>query len=155
MSVAERFVEQMAGALTEAGLPRVASLVFSALLVDDDGRMTSPELSTALAVSPASVSGAVKYLIGVGMVRRERERGSRRDVYVVDDDAWHGSMTRVHQLYAPMLAALGKGLSDLPDGAPARHRIALSRDFLLFVTEEMATLARRWDERRAGGSASL
>jgi len=142
-------VERMAGALTEAGLPRVASLVFAALLVDDDGRMTSTELSRGLAVSPASVSGAVTYLIGVGMVRRERERGSRRDVYVVDDDAWHGTMTRVHQLYAPMLAALDRGLSELPEDAPARHRMALSRDFLLFVVDEMAALVRRWDERRA------
>lgn len=151
MSAAERFVEQMAGALTEAGMPRVASLVFSALLIDDDGRMTSTELSGVLAVSPASVSGAVKYLVGVGMVRRERERGSRRDVYVVDDDAWHGTMTRVRQLYAPMLAALGRGLSELPAEAPARHRITLSRDFLLFVIDELDTLVRRWDERRAGG----
>ncbi len=151
MPATERFVEEMAGALTEAGLPRVASLVFSALLADDDGRMTSAELSGTLGVSPASVSGAVTYLIGVGMVRRERERGSRRDVYVVDDDAWHGTMTRVHRLYAPMLMALDRCLADLPEDAPARHRMALSRDFLLFVVDEMAALVRRWDERRDAG----
>ena len=52
------------------------ALVFSALLVDDDGRMTSTELTSSLEVSPASVSGAVKYLAQVGMLRRERERGS-------------------------------------------------------------------------------
>ena len=40
------------------------------------------------------------------MLRRERERGSRRDVYVVDDDAWHEAMMREDQAYRPMLAAL-------------------------------------------------
>ena len=91
---AAEFVDRMGGALTQAGLPRLPSLVFSALLVDDDGKMTSAELSAALEVSPASISGAIRYLVQVGMVRRERERGSRRDLYVVDDDAWHGTMMR-------------------------------------------------------------
>ena len=115
------FVERMGGALTQAGLPRLPSLVFSALLVDDDGRMTSAELARTLEVSPASVSGAVNYLAQLGMLRRERERGSRRDVYVVDDDAWHGALMRRDQLYAPMVAALTAGMRDLRDDSPAHH----------------------------------
>src|SRR4051812_48580083 len=109
------FVERFGGALTQAGLPRVPSLVFAALLVDDDGRMTSAELATTLEVSPASVSGAVNYLAQLGMLRRERERGSRRDAYVVDDDAWHGALMRRDQLYAPMISALTAGLRALGD----------------------------------------
>ncbi len=57
-SEAAEFVDRMGGALTQAGLPRLPSLVFSALLVDDDGKMTSAELSSALEVSPASISGS-------------------------------------------------------------------------------------------------
>ena len=49
----ERFVERMGGALTDAGLPRLPSRVFAALLVDDDGRMTAAELGEAIGVSPA------------------------------------------------------------------------------------------------------
>ena len=91
-------VERIGGALTQAGLARLPSRVFAALLVDDDGRMTSVELAEALDVSAAGVSGAVGYLEQLGMLRRERERGSRRDVYVVDDDAWHDAMMRHDQL---------------------------------------------------------
>ena len=40
----DRFVDEMATALNQAGLPRLPSRVFSALLADDDGRMTSAEL---------------------------------------------------------------------------------------------------------------
>ena len=146
---AHAFVERMGGALTQAGLPRLPSLVFSALLVDDDGRMTSAELADALEVSPASVSGAVNYLAQLGMLRRERERGSRRDVYVVDDDAWHGALMRRDQLYAPMVAVAAAALRSLGDDSPAHERLLLTREFLSFVDDEMAGLAEKWEKRRA------
>ena len=149
MSVgAAEFVDRMGGALTQAGLPRLPSLVFSALLVDDDGKMTSAELSRALEVSPASISGAIRYLVQVGMVRRERERGSRRDLYVVDDDAWHGMMVRRDRLYAPLIRALDTALDDHAPADPAYHRIRLSAEFLRYVDEEMGKLAEGWAARK-------
>ena len=144
----DRFVERMGGALTDAGLPRLPSRVFAALLVDDDGRMTAAELGDALGISPAAVSGAVNYLARIGMLRRERERGSRRDVYVVDDDAWHGAMMREDQAYTPMLAALGAAIESLGSTDPAYRRLVVTREFLAFVSEEMRGLAGRWEERR-------
>jgi len=143
-----RFVERMAGALTDAGLPRLPSRVFAALLVDDDGRMTAAELAEALGVSPAGISGAVNYLSRVGMLRRERERGSRRDVYVVDDDAWHEAIMREDQAYRPMLAALDSAVETVGDSDPAYRRLCVTREFLRFVSEEMRDIAGRWEERR-------
>ena len=35
------YVERLGDALTEAGMPRLASRVFARLLADDDGRMTA------------------------------------------------------------------------------------------------------------------
>ena len=144
----ERFVERMAGALTDAGLPRLPSRVFAALLVDDDGRMTAAELADALGVSPAGISGAVNYLSRVGMLRRERERGSRRDVYVVDDDAWHEAMIREDQAYRPMLAALDSAVETVGDSDPAYRRLCVTREFLRFVSDEMRGISARWEERR-------
>jgi len=138
----------MGAALTDAGLPRLPSRVFAALLVDDDGRMTSAELAETLGVSAGGVSGAVKYLAQLRVVRRERERGSRRDVYVVDDDAWHGTMMSTGQMYAPMSAALSQMIGDLPPGDPALKRLVLTREFLIFVEDEMVELAERWELRR-------
>jgi len=146
---AATFVSRMGGALADAGLPPLPSRVFAALLVDDDGRMTSAELARALEVSPAGVSGAVNYLARIGMLRREREPGSRRDVYVVDDDAWHGAMMRESQAYQPLLAALDAALATLAPEAPARHRLVLSREFLAFVDAELGSLAAKWEVRRA------
>jgi DNA-binding transcriptional regulator GbsR (MarR family) len=148
-SAQQSSVERIGGALTQAGLARLPSRVFAALLVDDDGRMTSAELGEALEVSPAGVSGAVGYLEGLGMLRRERERGSRRDVYVVDDDAWHEAMMRHDQLYGPIKASLEHALAALGDEAPAHLRLSLTREFLVFLEEEFESLSVKWEQRKA------
>ena len=140
--------ERIGSALAEAGLQRMPARVWAALLVDDDGRMTSAELSAFLHVSPAGVSGAVKYLSQLGMVRRERERGTRRDVYVVDDDAWHDTMLRHDQIYGPITHALDRGLADLGPEAPAHHRVALSLAFLRFLEEELDAITVKWEHRK-------
>ena len=145
----DRFVERMGGALTDAGLARLPSRVFAALLVDDDGRMTAAELGDALDISPAAVSGAVNYLARIGMLRRERVRGSRRDVYVVDDDAWHDAMMRHDQLYGPIKASLEHALTALGEDAPAHLRLSLTREFLVFLEDEFDTLAEKWEKRKS------
>jgi DNA-binding transcriptional regulator GbsR (MarR family) len=142
-------IERIGGALTQAGLARLPSRLFAALLVDDDGRMTSAELSEALGVSAAGVSGAVGYLERVGMLRRERERGSRRDVYVVDDDAWHEAMMRHDQIYGPIRSSLEHALDALGPDAPAHLRLTLTREFLAFLEDEFETLSEKWEKRKA------
>jgi hypothetical protein len=83
------------------------------------------------------------------MLRRERERGSRRDVYVVDDDAWHDAMMRHDQVYGPIRASLEYALTMLGPDAPAHLRLTLTREFLVFVEEEMDALAEKWEKRKA------
>ena len=73
--------------------------------------MTAVELTEALQVSAAGVSGAVKYLVQVGWVRREREPGGRKDVYVAMDDVWHGLLLRSDQVYGPIIRALDEGVT--------------------------------------------
>jgi hypothetical protein len=144
------FVERFGSALTAAGMQRLPSRVFAALLGDDDGRMTAAELGEALAVSPASVSGAVRHLQQMRLIHREREPGTRRDVYVVADDAWHEVMLSSGAMYAPLVAALRDGVDEVGgERTSAGNRLALSIAFLEFVTEEMQQLSERWDKRRA------
>ena len=150
MSDVRGFVERLGSALTDAGMPRLPARVFAALLADDDGRMTSAELATALDVSPASVSSAVTYLARVHLLHREREPGTRRDVYVVRDDAWHDAMINSRLVYLPILAAIASGVTAVGGPTtPAGARLALSMEFLEFLTEEMEQVGRRWDARRS------
>jgi DNA-binding transcriptional regulator GbsR (MarR family) len=143
-------VERFGSALTAAGMQRLPSRVFAALLGDEDGRMTAAELGEVLAVSPASVSGAVRHLQQTRLIHREREPGTRRDVYVVADDAWHEALLSSATTYAPLVAALRDGVDEAGgERTPAGNRLALSVAFLEFVTEEMQQLSERWDKRRA------
>lgn len=152
---AARYVERMATALSDAGLRRLPSRIFAALTADEDGRMTSAELVETLGVSPASVSDAVRYLSQVGFIHRERERGGRRDVYVVDDDAWLQAMLREDQTYAPMIAALDDAIRSLPEASRAHRRLLLMREFLEFVGEEVKGISERWLARRTELEATL
>ncbi len=142
-------IERIGGALTQAGLARLPSRVFAALLVHAEGRMTSVELAEALGVSAAGISGAVGYLEQLGMLRRERERGSRRDVYVVDDDAWHDAMMSHDQIYGPIRASLEHALAALGPDAPAHLRLTLTHEFLVFIEGEMDAIAERWEKHKA------
>jgi DNA-binding transcriptional regulator GbsR (MarR family) len=142
------FVQRMASALVDGGMASLPSRVWAALLVDEDGRMTSAELTATLGVSAGGISGAVRYLSQVGIVRREREPGSRRDVYVVDDQSWHDIMLRETQSMLPITAALAAGIADLPEDSAARQRLELSREFLEFLNCEICGIAERWQASR-------
>lgn len=145
-----RFVERFGSALTAAGMPRLPARVFAALLAADEGAMTAAELGEALEVSAASVSGAVRYLQQVHMIHRERQPGTRRDLYVVADDAWHDAMISAGQVYQPLRATLVEGVSAVGgEATPAGRRLALSAEFLSFLTAEFEAVGRRWEKRRA------
>ncbi|WP_245963550.1 GbsR/MarR family transcriptional regulator [Terracoccus luteus] len=145
-----RYVEHLGATLTDAGMPRLASRVFARLLADDDGRMTAAELAEALEVSPAAVSGAVGYLAHVSMIGRERERGSRRDVYVVQTDAWHDALLSRDRLLGRLEAGMRAGVAAAGgEATPAGRRLLLSLEFLEFLGASLAEMGQEWERRKA------
>ena len=142
-------VEHLGGALADAGIARLPARVYAALLTTQDGRLTASQLASSLGVSPAGISGAVRYLTQVRMIRRERERGSRRDVFVVMDDAWHDVLMQKDQIYAPILRALVDAREAVGEDTRAGERMQLSVEFLEFIQREMDGIAQRWDEHKA------
>src|SRR6516162_5901133 len=75
------YVERFASVLVAAGIPVMSARILAALHVTDSGRLSAAELGGMLQISPAAVSGAVRYLSGIGLVHKERVPGSRRDYY--------------------------------------------------------------------------
>ena len=71
-----RHIDGIATTLARAAA-RDGSLL--ALLTEDAGYLSAADLGERLHISPAAVSGAVRYLVQIQLVRREREPGSRRD----------------------------------------------------------------------------
>ncbi|MHC3471592.1 GbsR/MarR family transcriptional regulator [Streptomyces sp. 7R007] len=143
-----KFVESFAAQLVEAGLPRMPARVFAAILSSDEGVLTSAELGEQLRISPAAVSGAVRYLAQVHMVFREREPGSRRERYRVHGDQWYEALTNRDALIKRWEVALREGVESLGEDTPAGRRMAETLAFFEFVEGEIATMMERWREHR-------
>ncbi|MFI5799322.1 GbsR/MarR family transcriptional regulator [Streptomyces sp. NPDC051677] len=143
-----RFVESFAAQLVEAGMQRMAARVFAALLASDSGTLTSAELGEQLQVSPAAVSGAVRYLAQVHMVSREREPGSRRERYRVHSDQWYEALTSRDAVLKRWGQTLREGVDSLGAATPGGRRIAETLAFFDYLEGELTALMERWRVHR-------
>ena len=144
------YTERFASVLVSAGIPPMPARVFVALLVTDSGRLTAAELAGQLRVSPAAVSGAVRYLIQLGLVHKERVPGSRRDYYRMPDDVWSDMFRLRDQVMQRWAALVREGIELLGPGTPAGTRLAEHATFFEFVSRELPEVLKRWDEYQAG-----
>ena len=143
------FVERFASVLTESGFPRMPARVFAALLATDSGRLTVAELVQMLHVSPAAISGAVRYLVQVNLASREVEPGSRRERYRVQSEIWYEAMARKDQVLERCERSLREGIEVVGRETPAGARIAKTLEFFEFLQLEMPALLERWRARKA------
>jgi DNA-binding transcriptional regulator GbsR (MarR family) len=148
------YLERFASVLVAAGIPAMPARVFVALLVTDSGRLTAAELAEVLRVSPAAVSGAVRYLTQLNLVHRERVPGSRRDYYRMPDDIWSDMFQLRNQVMQRWAALIREGIELAGPDTPAGARLAEHATFFEFVSREMPEVLKRWDEYRAGGPAA-
>jgi DNA-binding transcriptional regulator GbsR (MarR family) len=144
-----RAVERVAVLLVDAGMPRMASRVFAYALADDADHYTAADFATGLQVSPAAVSGAVRYLVDTRLLVREREPGVRADVYRVHaDDVWSAIMTA----RLPMLEMWERAVADAADLIGPDHRggrrLRETQEYFRFTREETAGLIERWQAHR-------
>jgi DNA-binding transcriptional regulator GbsR (MarR family) len=142
--------ERFASVLVAAGFPPMPARVFVALLVTDSGRLTAAELGGVLGVSPAAVSGAVRYLGQLGLVHKERVPRSRRDYYRMPDDVWSDMFRLQDQVMQRWAALVREGIDLVGPDTPAGERMAEHALFFDFILREMPELLKRWDEYRAG-----
>jgi len=145
-----QYVEHMARVLADWGLPRMASRVIWALMCSEERAMTAAELADRLAVSPAAISGAVRYAMQINIVAREPVPGSRRDRYRLVDDSWYEVTLAKMTLIKTLADAADQGVSAAGGpGTPAGARLAGMRDFYAFVQEAMPAMLDDWAERKA------
>jgi DNA-binding transcriptional regulator GbsR (MarR family) len=140
-------VERFAVLLDEAGMPRMPARVFAYLVMEERNGFSAGELADALHVSPAAISGAVRYLIQTRMIVRERNPGARRDHYRLHDDIWYestleriGLLRRWEQLLTETIDLVG------PDRAG--RSLLETRAYLGFLQETYPELMERWRERK-------
>jgi DNA-binding transcriptional ArsR family regulator len=140
-----RFVEQMAAQLAEWGFPRMAGRVVMALTVADEEALTAAELGERLGVSPAAISGALRYLTQLHMVVREPVPGSRRDRYRMPGDVWYEVGLGEVPMFKTLAQLAEDGVAALGGtGTPAGARVARMREFYQFMQNELPALLERW-----------
>lgn len=135
--------------LTETGIPRMPARVFAYILADDADRYTAAELADGLRVSPAAISGAVRYLVSARMVFKEREPGVRADIYrIYDDDVWG----RILGARLPMLeqweATLQAAIADIGAQSRGGRRLLETKEFYAFMRADAEDLLERWRQHR-------
>jgi DNA-binding transcriptional regulator GbsR (MarR family) len=143
------FVERFASVLTESGFPRMPARVFAALLATDSGRLTVAELVQTLHVSPAAISGAVRYLAQVNLASREVEPGSRRERYRVQSEVWYEAMARKDQVLERCERSLREGIEVIGRETPAGARIGETLEFFEFMQTELPAMLERWRTHKA------
>lgn len=140
----DRFVERFALILADAGLARMPARVFGALLVTEEGKLTAGELADTLRVSAAAISGAVRYLIQVGLAVRRRDPGERRDHYEVSDDLWYEAYANRDKQFEEWGELMAEGVAAVGPDTKAGARLETSRKFFEFLREEIPELLRKW-----------
>ncbi|MFI6395430.1 helix-turn-helix domain-containing protein [Nonomuraea sp. NPDC050547] len=130
--------------VVRTGLPRMTARVQLDLALSENGRRTAAELTRRLRISPASVSVAVNSLVESGFIRRERDPRRRRDIYVLDDDAWyHAVVTSGRQTLETMRATMALAEAHGLDSTVGR-RLARTGAFLEQVSKDTIESADRW-----------
>jgi DNA-binding transcriptional regulator GbsR (MarR family) len=143
-----KFIERFAAALVDSGVPRMPARVFAALLASDAGRLTAAELADTLQISPAAVSGAVRYLTHVAMAGRERVPGSRRDHIVVRDDAWYEVLMDRDRILKQWADSLREGVEALGADTRGGARVAETLAFIEFMHAQLPILLGNWRKHR-------
>lgn len=151
MSDLEQAVERLGRVLEDSGIPRMPARVFAYILAEDRDRYTAAELADGLQVSPAAISGAVRYLTQTRLVVKERRPSGRGDLYrIVDGDVWGTIITARLPLMDHYVESLEQAADLLEPGSAGRTRIEETRDYFAFAREGMVDLAERWARYRTG-----
>lgn len=143
-----RYVERLALLFTTSGLPRMAGRVFAYTLAHHADRYTAADLSRALRVSPAAISGAVRHLVGTGMLIREREPGERVDTYRVYNDLWYEISLQRGDFLEPLIMIADEGVELLGPDSRGGRRMAETAEFYRFMSERLRSVIAEWREHR-------
>jgi DNA-binding transcriptional regulator GbsR (MarR family) len=150
MSAVEDAGEQLAAELAAQGFPRMPARVIMAITVSEEGRLTAAELAERLDASPAAISGAVRYLQTIDLLRATTVPGTRKHVYGTTPVPWYAASLNQDR-WGHMIEALDRALVDLPPGS-ARERIEEMTEFFRYLQAELPRLWERWRDSRQPSS---
>jgi DNA-binding transcriptional regulator GbsR (MarR family) len=145
-------VEDIAMLMVSWGFPRMPARVLLLLMASERDSLDAGELAMGLGVSPAAISGAVRYLIDVGLVVPRPHPGRRRAAYAIPDAAWYEVSVLKTAYFRTVADRTRRGVKTL--GGPktaAGERFTDMADFFDFMADEIPQMLQRWRERQGDG----
>jgi DNA-binding MarR family transcriptional regulator len=143
-----QFVERFAGVLANSGVPTMSARVMGAMLVSPTGTMTAAELAESLKISQPAVSGAVRQLLQVSFISRERLPGSRKDHYRIREDVFAAILERRNLALSEWESTSRSGASLFGEDTPVGRRLTEAADFFAFIHADMEQIIKNWRSER-------
>jgi DNA-binding transcriptional regulator GbsR (MarR family) len=147
------FIERLSLLLVDMGLPPMPARVWATCMSADEDALTPGDLAQRLGVSPAAISGAVRYLLQVGLLERVPIPGSRRQHYRVPTGLWYEAFMHREQALKAFSAVAAEGIKTLGARSPAGARMAEIRDFFEFLADALPKLLSDWRAQSEAESA--
>ncbi len=143
------FVEELGQHLYSRGMQRMSGRMWAWLLICDPPEQTADDLAEALHASRGAISGAVRDLASVGLIRRGRRRGERREYFSAPPGSIRRTIANLGLLLTHGREIADEGLALLADRPPAvRARLQEFRDAYAYYEREWPRVIERYlDER--------
>ena len=139
-----QFVERFAGVLANSGVPSMSARVMAQMLVSPTGTMTASELAEALQISQPAVSGAVRQLIQVSFITRERLPGSRKDHYRIRDDVFAAILERRNNALGEWESSVLSGVDLFGPESVVGQRLSENAEFFAFIRDDLNQMIKNW-----------
>ena len=139
-----QFVERFAGVLANSGVPTMSARMIGRMLVSPTGTMTAAELAESLKISQPAVSGAVRQLLQVSFISRERLPGSRKDHYRIRDDVFAAILERRNDALGEWESSSRAGADLFGADSPVGRRLTEAADFFAFIKTDLDQMIKNW-----------
>ncbi len=143
------FVEAMGQYMGGYKLTPVAGRLWAWLLICEPQEQTAGELAEALQASRGAISGAAAFLSTVGMIRRSRRRGDRREYFSAPPGTFNAILRNAGAAYQRLAEITQAGLGAMAGRPPAaRARLEEVHDATVFINTEFPALIDRYLRER-------
>lgn len=139
-----QYVERFAGVMANSGVPTMSARVMGRMLVSPNGTMTAAELADTLKISQPAVSGAVRQLIQMSFISRERMPGSRKDHYRIREDVFAAILERRNQALTEWAASSSYGAGLFGPDTTVGRRLSEAAEFFTFVHNDLEQTMKDW-----------
>lgn len=143
-----QLVERLSLVLINMGFPPMPARVWAALMTSNKPSSTPGDLGEVLGVSPAAISGAVRYLQQVSLIERVAVPGSRRQHYRASVDLWADAFVTKQSALYQVSEVAADGIRVLGESTRGGELMADLRDFFDFMAAEMPRMLADWRATR-------